>query len=262
MKRKKWIPYVLLSFLTALVVFFIAWAYSPLRPTAEAKQYLQSSNYVEVIQEKNIYLIPKNSKKKDFESVGIIFYPGGHVDYVAYAPLGYRLAEKGITVVILKVPMSFAIFDINAAKKVIDDYRFTNFEWFLAGHSLGGVAASEFLVKHPELIGNAVKGIIFLASYPSKDISHLPIQALCIYGSEDGVLPPSEINEKKILFPKSTRFVEILGGNHAQFGSYGMQRGDRPAKISGYEQTSIVIKAIEEFLSEYQLEKKNLSRIK
>jgi hypothetical protein len=33
------------------------------------------------------------------------------------------------------------------------------------------VAASEFLVKHPDLVGIKVKGIIFLASYPARDIS-------------------------------------------------------------------------------------------
>ncbi|MFN4268564.1 MAG: alpha/beta hydrolase [Fervidobacterium pennivorans] len=251
MESKKRISYVVLLLLTILIIAFITWAYSPLRPAEEVKEYLQSSNYVEVIREKNIYFIPRNFKKNYFENVGIIFYPGGHVDYTAYAPLAYRLAEKGITTVILNVPLSFAIFDVDSARTIINGTRFSDKEWFLAGHSLGGVAASEFLVKHPELVGIKVKGIIFLASYPARDISYLPIKSLCIYGSEDGILPPKTIKEKKALFPSSTEYVEILGGNHSQFGSYGLQKGDKEAKISAHEQISIVVKAIKEFLEKY-----------
>jgi len=262
MKSLKRISYVVLALLTVLIIVFITWAYNPLKPTAEVKEYLQSSNYVEVIQEKNVYFIPRNVKKNNFENIGIIFYPGGHVDYTAYAPLAYRLAEKGITTVILNVPLSFAIFDVDSAKAIINDARFSDKEWFLAGHSLGGVAASEFLVKHPGLVGTTVKGIIFLASYPARDISHMPIKSLCIYGSEDGVLPPEKIKEKKAFFPTATEYVEILGGNHSQFGSYGLQKGDKEAKIRGYEQMSIVVKAIEEFLKKNVSEKENISKVK
>ncbi|WP_448377860.1 alpha/beta hydrolase [Fervidobacterium sp.] len=262
MRRIKRISYIVLLLLTILIIAFITWAYSPLKPAAEVKEYLQSSNYVEVIQEKNIYFIPRNFKKNNFENVGIAFYPGGHVDYTAYAPFAYRLAEKGITTVILNVPLSFAIFDVDSAKTIINDTKFSDKEWFLAGHSLGGVAACEFLVKHPELIGTRVKGIIFIASYPARDISHLPINVLCIYGSEDGVLPPKKIKEKKTLFPPSTEYVEILGGNHSQFGSYGLQKGDKEAKIRGYEQMSVVVKAIEEFLKKNVSEKENISKVK
>lgn len=257
-----YMPLIFLVSLSALTLNFLIWAYNPLNPAAEVKEYLQSSNYVEVIQEKNVYFIPRNVKKNNFENVGIIFYPGGHVDYTAYAPFAYRLAEKGITTVILNVPLSFAIFDVDSAKTIINDTKFSDKEWFLAGHSLGGVAASEFLVKHPELVGTRVKGIIFIASYPAKDISHLPIKSLCIYGSEDGVLPPEKIREKKAFFPSSTEYVEILGGNHSQFGSYGLQKGDKEAEITAYEQISIVVKAIEEFLERYKSEKENLTRVK
>ena len=44
--------------------------------------------------------------------------------------------------------------------------------------------------------------------------------------------------------------VEIEGGNHAQFGNYGPQKGDPPAAISAQEQQAQTVAAIEAFLSE------------
>ena len=42
--------------------------------------------------------------------------------------------------------------------------------------------------------------------------------------------------------------VEIEGGNHAQFGNYGPQKGDLPATISAQDQQAQTVEAIENFL--------------
>lgn len=42
--------------------------------------------------------------------------------------------------------------------------------------------------------------------------------------------------------------VVIEGGNHAQFGNYGEQKGDTPADISPQEQQSQTVDAIDEFI--------------
>lgn len=44
--------------------------------------------------------------------------------------------------------------------------------------------------------------------------------------------------------------VEIEGGNHAQFGNYGPQKGDLPATISTQEQQRQTAEAIEAFLAQ------------
>ena len=44
--------------------------------------------------------------------------------------------------------------------------------------------------------------------------------------------------------------VEIEGGNHAQFGNYGPQKGDLPATISAEEQQKQTVEAIEDFLAQ------------
>ena len=42
--------------------------------------------------------------------------------------------------------------------------------------------------------------------------------------------------------------VEIEGGNHAQFGNYGPQKGDLPATISAQDQQAQTVEAIANFL--------------
>lgn len=42
--------------------------------------------------------------------------------------------------------------------------------------------------------------------------------------------------------------VAVEGGNHAQFGNYGKQRGDAEATISREEQQDITVEAINKFL--------------
>ena len=58
------------------------------------------------------------------------------------------------------------------------------------------------------------------------------LNVLSIYGSEDGVLSFDKYKESIVNLPLG--FVEqvIEGGNHAQFGDYGAQKGDNKASIS------------------------------
>ena len=44
--------------------------------------------------------------------------------------------------------------------------------------------------------------------------------------------------------------IEIEGGNHAQFGNYGSQKGDPPATISAQDQQAQTVEAIQKFLDE------------
>ena len=46
--------------------------------------------------------------------------------------------------------------------------------------------------------------------------------------------------------------VEIQGGNHAQFGNYGPQKGDLPAEITAEEQQAQTVAAITDFIARRQ----------
>jgi hypothetical protein len=68
-----------------------------------------------------------------------------------------------------------------------------------------------------------------------------PEKTLTVYGSFN-----TSVAEK---INYTENIVVIEGGNHAQFGNYGSQRGDPDAVISDVEQQSITVEAIREFLS-------------
>jgi hypothetical protein len=48
--------------------------------------------------------------------------------------------------------------------------------------------------------------------------------------------------------PTSSKFVVLEGGNHSQFGDYGLQPGDNQAAITRMEQQSRVVEATILFL--------------
>ncbi|MFU8887964.1 MAG: alpha/beta hydrolase [Trueperaceae bacterium] len=166
-------------------------------------------------------------------AVGFVFYPGGLVDPLAYAPLLQRLADGGALAVLVPMPLDLAVFGIGRAADVIAAFPEVG-TWAIGGHSLGGAMAAEFVKGG----ATGVDGIVFLASYPaaSTDLSALPIQALSTYGSENGQTPPEGFADAMVRLPPGSELVEIEGGNHAGFGHYGPQAGDGVATIEREEQ--------------------------
>ena len=107
--------------------------------------------------------------------------------------------------------------------------------------------AANFAAANPE----KVQGLVFWASYPasSDDLSKSSIEVISIYGSLDGLATGEKIAASKALLPANTIWVKIEGGNHAQFGSYGVQPGDNPASINPAEQRAQVVEATSNFLA-------------
>lgn len=165
----------------------------------------------------------------------MIFYPGAKVEAIAYLPLLEQIRQTGITCILVDMPFHMAIFDANAAEDVIS--RFPDVEhWYLAGHSMGGAMASQFAAGHAD----EIDGLILLGAYIYGD--YPPADTLTIYGSFNQSV------EDKLTYTENV--VEIEGGNHAQFGNYGPQKGDAPATISAQEQQKQTVEAIEAFLAE------------
>lgn len=165
---------------------------------------------------------------------GFIFYPGGKVEETAYLPLLERLREGGVTVVLVKVPFHLAVFDINAADKVFERVPSVSL-WYIGGHSLGGAMASSYVAGNEDKLA----GLILLGAYPVNDS---PIPTLCIYGSEDIMLDKTKLVGVE-------HVLKIEGGNHAQFGNYGVQEGDGVASISREVQQAQAAQAMLAFLS-------------
>ncbi len=175
---------------------------------------------------------------------GLIFYPGGKVEYTAYVPLMEACAERGVLCVLPKMPFNLAFFDLNAANGVPE--RCPSVErWYIGGHSLGGVAAAEYLSDHAA----SFSGLILLASYSTADLSHEPVAALSVVGSEDGVLNRKQYEKQAANLPAATTEIVLKGGNHAFFGVYGPQKGDGEASLSNEEQIVRTADAIAAFCS-------------
>lgn len=172
---------------------------------------------------------------------GLIFYPGGKVEATAYEPLLKILASKGISCVLIEMPFHLAVLDSDAANKVFDHYPEIK-TWYMAGHSLGGAMAASYVAKYPEQI----EGLILLAAYPTKELSP-DIKVLSVYGDQDQVLT-MENYLKNISQVKILSEVVLEGGNHAQFGNYGLQKGDGMAQITPEEQWVLTADAIIQFI--------------
>ncbi|MGB8233690.1 MAG: alpha/beta hydrolase, partial [Methanobacterium sp.] len=78
--------------------------------------------------------------------------------------------------------------------------------------------------------------------------SNATFKALSIRGSLDGLATSKEISDNLNKFPVNTTFITIDGGNHANFGNYGMQVGDNNSTITREEQQNLTVGYILEFL--------------
>lgn len=201
-----------------------------------AKDALNTSDTVTVSKVgDNFVFAPENPTK------GLIFYPGGKVEYTAYAPLMKKFAEKGFLCVLVKMPANLAVFNPSAADGLTDLYPQID-RWFIGGHSLGGSMAATYLGDHT----SEFEGLILLASYSTEDLSGTNIDTYSIYGSNDGVMQRDKYDKYRSNLSNVHELV-IDGGNHAGFGAYGEQSGDGAATISQDEQITMTVDFIDLF---------------
>jgi pimeloyl-ACP methyl ester carboxylesterase len=113
-------------------------------------------------------------------------------------------------------------------------------DWVLAGHSLGGVAAAEYVAQHPD----GVRALVLLASYPASDLSGYAGRTLSLAGTEDQVLDRAAYEKGLAKLPADAQELVIAGGNHAYYGNYGEQAGDGMATISRAEQQRQTVEAL------------------
>ena len=234
MRILKWIGLGLLVVLALGIIGFVAWGSTPSGPMPEAMAAMRSDAKVQVGTGPWITFSPVGVQP----TTGFIFYPGGHVDARAYAPMLRQIAERGALVVLVPMPLNLAVFGVNRADQVIEAHPEIE-HWVIGGHSLGGAMASAYVHGKPD----AVDGLALWASYPADNnsLANRDLKTTSIYGSNDG--QAAKIPASKALLPASTTFVPIDGGNHAQFGWYGTQAGDGQAAISREAQQAQIVDA-------------------
>ena len=170
--------------------------------------------------------------------VGFIFYPGGKVESLAYVPLMRALTEKGVLCVLVEMPFHLAVFDMDAAEEIPQQYPEIE-RWYIGGHSLGGSMAAAYVSECPD----AFEGLVLLGSYSTADLAETDLQVLSVYGSEDQVLNRENYEESKKNLPRDFEEVILEGGCHANFGMYGAQKGDGTPTMTREEQITLTADA-------------------
>lgn len=237
-RSKKRLRAILLAAVLVLVLAAGMYVSDYYRAEDTALTALESTETISVtVSEEKLVFQPKDPK------AGLIFYPGGKVEFTAYAPLMQALAQEDLLCILLKMPLNLAVLDMDAADGLREQYPEVQ-RWYLGGHSLGGSMAASYLAEETDY-----EGLLLLASYSTADLSDSGLQVLSIYGTEDGVLNAEKYQQYRANLPETTRELVIYGGNHAQFGNYGAQEGDGQASISDEDQKSLTVDAFSDLLS-------------
>lgn len=235
--------YIVLGIIVLILCMLICGVFTYLNAYYKAdficESFLKTSEQVKVEKINNGYYFDGSG-----EDTAIVFYPGAKVEATSYAPLLHKIAEEGIDCFLIEMPFNIALFNQNAADQIIDKENFEYKNWYLAGHSLGGVVASMYESKNSDKI----KGLILLASYPNQQLSE-NTRLLFVYGTKDSVINLEQYEKSKKYWNKNSFETRIEGGNHAQFGNYGVQEGDNEADITAEEQQEKTIEIIKDFIN-------------
>lgn len=236
-----WVTLAIIAVLSLTAInFILVYINDYYKANEKALAALESSDGVEVVVDENhsVTFIPEHI------TAGLIFYPGGKVEYTAYAPLMHELADNGILCILLHMPGNLAVLDADAADGYVGQYSNVT-DWYIGGHSLGGVMAASYAAKHADAFG----GVILLASYSTADLSDLGLAVLSVYGSEDGVLKPDKYADNRKHLPADAVEEVIDGGCHAYFGSYGAQDRDGVPRITNEEQIHTTVDYVKNFVN-------------
>lgn len=239
MKKGKIVKYFISSIIVLIVfsiVGVLVWTSNTYKPSSEVFDLVEESDYTK---EDDFYVF---EPKAESNGKGIVIYPGALVEPLSYGYIANELSKKGYLVAIPEVNLNLSITENNKAEEFILKNEEIE-EWYVGGHSMGGVSATYYAEKNQDI----VDGVILLGSYPSEstDLSDNNQKVLSIYAENDGLTSMEDIEESKKNLPKDTVFAEIAGGNHAQFGLYGEQKGDNKAEISPKEQQDEIIDLIQ-----------------
>ena len=232
-----WVLGSIVALIVIAVVGFLLWAnIGVMAAEPDALAAVHDDPAVTLTDEGGAWVLAPSSGESD---TGLVFIPGAKVDPLAYAATLVGVVEDGVTVVITKPTLNLAFFDF---RPLLD---FTSLapdvaDWFVGGHSLGGVRACQ--------LAEGTDGLVLFGSYCANDLSGSGLAALSISGSEDGLSTPEKIDEAAHLLPADTIFVVIEGGNHAGFGAYGPQPGDGEATIPDAEIRAQITDALAPFL--------------
>jgi len=184
------------------------------------------------------------------KDVLVIIYPGGLVRPQAYEWLARALAVQGYTTVIPEFSFDLAVTDAGRATALIERYA-KGRRVVLAGHSLGGAMAAQYLSDELKAGRRPVAGLVLMASYPpdGADLATAPLKAVSLRGENDEVADQAKVANGMKLLPKGSQLVVVDGAVHAFFGRYGPQSGDGVPEVSRAVAEAQILAVFEAFLA-------------
>ena len=246
MNRSRIWPVIRRVWITTGLVFtavFVTWSLIAYRANGQARAALGSDGRVAVKHAGTYWSFDPPAAA----TTGLIFFAGALVDPVAYAPLARAIAGEGFTVLLVELPRRGAFGgadgpEVFARARAASSARPGVTRWVVAGHSRGGVVAAQVVRDgFPGLAGAVLIG----TSHPRDfSIASTVIPMTRVFGTRDTVADVEKLEATRINLPASTRIVQIDGGNHSQFGYYGLQPGDWRATISRDAQQAITRRAL------------------
>lgn len=174
----------------------------------------------------------------------LIYYPGGLVEEQAYSYLGEALANEGVDVWIIPMPLNLAVLGSSRAEGVLGSVD--GAPVVIGGHSLGGAMASRFAHEQPEHFD----GVFFHGAYPDEggrlDDTDLPV--LLVTAEHDEVMDKESYQEGLGYVPEGAVEQVLISGNHASFGDYGPQRGDGETALTHEEAVVDIVEIMLDWL--------------
>ncbi len=224
---------------------FAGWSFVAYQASGEAREALVGDHRVEVTRGADHWLLTPTELSP--RKVGLVFFPGALVEPAAYAPLLRKVATAGYPVLLVEVP-NRGVFGGADGAEVIRRARLAMqgvvgiSEWVVAGHSRGGAVAARMVRES----GAGIRGLVLVGTSHPRDFSLAESTLLVtkVLGTHDGVSAIEKSEKNRHLLPATCRWVILEGGNHSQFGSYGIQPGDSFATISREQQQELTKSAI------------------
>ena len=226
--RRRTVVLAVVGVLVVAVVGGLAWFFQPQPLLPEATAALASTPAATFSNEPTgLTYTPVGTPP----TTGLILYPGAKVPAAGYAPGARAIAEEGYLVVVVPMPLNFAIFNVDAADGIIAAHPEIT-HWAIGGHSLGGAMAAQYAAGHP----GSMQGLALCGAYSASDLSGSGLAVSSVYGSLDAAASKIQDPATQALLPATTVYDEIEGGNHEQCGWYTGQPNDPPATVSRADQ--------------------------
>jgi hypothetical protein len=239
----------LAAFCLGAAALAAALAFKPY-PALEGKDLLRSDDKVRVEAEASgLAFLPAADPGADMarKRSGLVFYGAARVPPEAYAYLARACALAGYTAILASMPLNFPLLAPSKASLAAAAHPEVT-RWVIAGHSLGGAIAAAYVARPAAAqtargAATSVVGLLLLAASPGRgvDLSTKSLPVVTVSASRDALESPESIAAAQGRLPAGSRYVEIAGGNHAQFGEYGPQPGDGSAEIPGPAQRQAAV---------------------